>query len=224
MSFQLSDIRGVNPALGSASDVVLTSILSSIELTLEKVLNRKLSFASETEWHSLESYPRIYLRRPPVLRVEYVDLVYFGGTELFSPCDHSQSCYKRTDQPGKVWTNRHYVFTPESGTVNVLCHPRHLQGDPRAWYAVKYEGGFNPIPADLLLAAAIMAQYRLSALTSPLPNPVAARERVGDYEIEYRSSSPVMYQAGSLASRLGPGGDQVMALVYPYIRSGVNGI
>ena len=225
MPLPISDIRSMNPAFESVGDVLLASVLSSVELTLEKVLNRKLGFALETEWHPVESHPRIYLRRPPVLKVEYVDLVYFSTPDIFSEhCQHSKSNYKRTNQAGKVWVDRDYVFTPESGTLSLLCHPKHLKGDPRAWYAVKYQGGFNPIPADLLLAAAIMAQHRLSAITGPLPNSLAARERIGDYEIEYRSGTPVMYPAGSLASRLGPGGDLAAALVYPYIRSGVNGI
>jgi hypothetical protein len=220
MPLPISDIRAMNPAFESVGDVLLASVLSSVELTLEKILNRKLGFATETEWHPVESFPRIYLRRPPVSRVEYVDLVYF--TDWGSQC--GQKSYKRTNQSGKVWVDRDYVFTPESGTLNLLCHPKHLQRDPRAWYAVKYTGGFDPIPADLLLASAIMAQHRLSAITGPLPNSLAARERIGDYEIEYRSGAPVMYPAGSLASRLGPGGDLAAALAHPYIRSGVNGI
>lgn len=225
MPLTITDIRAIQPSFSTVSDGVLLSVFESVELTLEKVLNRKLPYAVSMEWHPVESHRHIYLRRPPVVSIEYIDLVYFGHRSFMSPRGtHNHSCYKRSNQHGHVWIDRPYVFTPESGTVSLLEHPCHLKRDPRAWYAVKYTGGFDPIPADLMLAIAIMMQHRLAVINGSVQNQLASRERIGDYEIEYRTSGPALGASAGMATKLGPGGDQVAALVYPYIRSGVNGI
>lgn len=224
MPITISDIRDIHPAFASVSDIVLSSVLESVILTLEKILNRKLQYALELEWHPIENHSRIYLRRIPVIKIEYVDMVYFGPERSHEGCNPKNTPYKRSNQAGHVWTNRKYVLTPESGTVSVSDHPCHIHKNGRAWYAVKYTGGFDPIPADLLLAIAIMTQYRLATIQGPTVNPLAARERIGDYEIEYRSGSQQVSTSSGLSARIGPGGDQVAALIYPYMRSGVNGI
>ena len=106
MPVTISDIREIQPTLASVSDIVLSSVLSSVELTLEKILNRKLPYALDHEWHPVESFPRIYLRRIPVIKIEYVDMIYYGPERAHEGCSPKNITYKRSNQAGHVWTNR----------------------------------------------------------------------------------------------------------------------
>lgn len=219
MIFTLTELRAMYPALQPVSDSLLTTLGNTAEESIGKYLGRNLLRHTATEWHRVGFKPRLYLRRRPVHKVLYLDLVMFT--------DHAYAmtegnvkhpgAYDRSTECEHVQPNREFVLTPESGLVDILTHPAWLANTARAWYAVRYDAGYAEMPSPVKLAAMVMTAARWASLTDMSSLAGITQERIGDYSVQYGANQ-------STNSPLGPGGDQAKMLLEPYLTFGINGL
>jgi len=230
----LDELRTFYPALKEAPDEVLQATIEAVSDSVERFIGYKLARSVESEWYKAHEKPRIYLRRKPVHRICYIDLVQLAESAL-PPCEgacHPGSRDRSSGGEVTIQQDSPYVLTPASGLVELVpanikdaasrWYRQRLAISPRHWYCVRYDAGYDPIPAQVRMAVLLLTALRYQSMAAVISLVGARRERIGDYEIE-RTDTGLARSLGS-THPLGPGGDVAEAMLAPYMKRGINGL
>ena len=87
------------------------------------------------------------------------------------------------------------LVDPEVGRIR-FYESSHLSAATRFKLSITYEAGYDPIPADLQQAAMSVGQALFSSVSV---NPLAASERIDDYEITYAGAGAGGTSGGAIA-------------------------
>lgn len=144
-----------------SKDAMIQQMIDATTDMIERYLNRKVEKATFTETHNGDDKLTIFIRNPPIISITSVTV---NGVAIPAASSFTANGY-RFDQRQVVLNG--YVF--HKGFANCT---------------VVYEGGFDPIPDEIIMASKIAVQ---AAYTGRTVDPNIQSESVpGVYSASYR--------------------------------------
>jgi hypothetical protein len=197
----LKDYLGVD---GSAEDAYLTLLLAGVDAAFKAQVGWQLERATYTEYHSGAGTPWLLLNEVPALSVSSVwldDGGYDGqgedafaagtllaaGKDYYLELDGSGAAYSASGlliRSNGVWPG---MWSRRTGTLS-SGYVRN-QGNVK----VVYDGGYDPVPADVVLAVLQACAYMRQGRKGGL---LLQSERLGNYSYALAAGTDALHQVG----------------------------